>query len=156
MVPEITPDGSIKIVDRKKSIFKLAQGEYVAVEKVEGCYKKNEFVEQIWVYGNSFKAHLVAIVIPKEMKVGEWAKHHHKKGTYAELCANDADLKKHILHSLNATAKESKLKGFEIVKSIHLDSELFSVENDLLTPTFKSKRPQLQKKYQSVIDQMYA
>lgn len=139
-IAEITPEGAIKIVDRKKSIFKLAQGEYVAVEKIEGCYKKDPFVEQIWVYGNSFKSFLVAIVIPKEMKVGEWAKHHHKKGTFAELCANDVDLKKAIHESLNATAKEAKLRGFEIAKAIHLDSELFSVENDLLTPTFKSKR----------------
>lgn len=154
-IAEFGPDGSIKIVDRKKSIFKLAQGEYVAVEKIESCYKKNEWVEQIWVYGNSFKAHLVAIVVPKEMRVGEWAKHHHQKGTYAELCANNADLKKAILDSLNATAKEAKLKGFEMAKTIHLESVLFSVENDLLTPTFKSKRPQLQKKYQAVIDAMY-
>ena len=139
-IAELTPEGAIKIVDRKKSIFKLAQGEYVAVEKIEGCYKKDPFVEQIWVYGNSFKSFLVAVVIPKEMKVGEWAKHHHKKGTFAELCANDADLKKAIMESLTATAKEAKLKGFEIVKAIHVDADLFSVENDLLTPTFKSKR----------------
>jgi long-chain acyl-CoA synthetase len=153
-VAEITPEGAIKIVDRKKSIFKLAQGEYVAVEKVEGCYKKDHFVEQIWVYGNSFKSFLVAIVIPKETKVEEWAKHHHKKGTYSELC-NEPQLKQAIQESLNATAKDAKLKGFEVVKKIHIDSQLFSVENDLLTPTFKSKRPQLQKKYQKVIDQMY-
>ena len=56
---------------------------------------------------------------------------------------------------MEATAKEAKLKGFEIAKTIHLESALFSVENDLLTPTFKSKRPQLQKKYQAVIDAMY-
>ena len=139
-IAEITPEGAIKIVDRKKSIFKLAQGEYVAVEKVEGCYKKDPFVEQIWVYGDSFKSFLIAVVVPKEAKVTEWAKHHHKTGSFAELCANDGDLKKAIHESLNETAKEAKLRGFEIAKAIHLDSELFSVENDLLTPTFKSKR----------------
>ena len=153
-IAEITPEGAIRIVDRKKSIFKLAQGEYVAVEKVEGCYKKNPFVEQIWVYGNSFKHALVAIVVPKESKVLEWAKHHHKSGSFEELC-KDETLKAAIFESLTATAKEAKLKGFEIAKDIALDSELFSVENDLLTPTFKSKRPQLQKKYQSQIDAMY-
>lgn len=153
-IAEITSEGAIKIVDRKKSIFKLAQGEYVAVEKVEGCYKKDPFVEQIWVYGNSFKHALVAIVIPKEAKVQEWAKHHHKSGMFVELCKDD-ELKAAILASLTATAKEAKLKGFEIAKAIELDSEPFSVENDLLTPTFKSKRPQLQKKYQKHIDAMY-
>lgn len=153
-IAEISSEGAIKIVDRKKSIFKLAQGEYVAVEKIEGCYKKDPFVEQIWVYGNSFKHALVAIVVPKEAKVQEWAKHHHKSGSFEELC-KDASVKAAILQSLTATAKEAKLKGFEIAKAIELESELFSVENDLLTPTFKSKRPQLQKKYQTQIDAMY-
>ena len=154
-IAELTPDGAVRIVDRKKSIFKLAQGEYVAVEKVEGCYKKNGFIEQIWVYGNSFKHALVAIVVPKETRVMEWAKQHKKDGTFAEICQDDA-LKTAIFQSLNETAKEAKLKGFETVKAIHLESELFSVENDLLTPTFKSKRPQLQKKYQETIDELYS
>jgi len=40
-------------------------------------------------------------------------------------------------------------------KKIHLSSEMFTVENNLLTPTFKSKRPQLQERYQKEIDEMY-
>ncbi|KAI8110231.1 hypothetical protein M9435_001910 [Picochlorum sp. BPE23] len=155
-IAEITPEGAVKIVDRKKSIFKLAQGEYVAVEKIEGCCKKNPFVEQIWVYGNSLESCLVAIVVPKENHVHEWAKHHgHKSASFEDMCKSD-DLQQAILKSLTATAKEEKLKGFEIPKAVFIESELFSVENDLLTPTFKSKRPQLQKKYQSIIDDMYA
>jgi len=39
-------------------------GEYIAAEKIEAAYKKNEMVEQIWVYGNSFESTLVAIVVP--------------------------------------------------------------------------------------------
>lgn len=56
---------------------------------------------------------------------------------------------------LTAVGKADKLKGFEIVKAVHLDHNLFSIEEDLLTPTFKFKRPQLQKKYQPQIDAMY-
>jgi len=40
-------------------------------------------------------------------------------------------------------------------KKIHLCSEMFTVENNLLTPTLKSKRPQLQQKFQEVLDKMY-
>ena len=39
-------------------------GEYIAAEKIEAAYKKNEMVEQIWVYGNSFESTLVAVVVP--------------------------------------------------------------------------------------------
>jgi long-chain acyl-CoA synthetase len=42
------------------------------------------------------------------------------------------------------------------VANIHLFPELFSLENGLLTPTFKNKRPYLRKKFQSSIDEMYA
>ena len=58
-------------------------------------------------------------------------------------------------------AKAGKLKTFEVPKAVHLEAvtnELgqgFSVENDLLTPTFKVKRPQLLQKYQQTVNQMY-
>ena len=54
-----------------------------------------------------------------------------------------------------AIGKKDNLKSFEQAKAIHIDPEAWSVEKDLLTPTFKTKRPQLQKYYQKEIEQMY-
>lgn len=42
------------------------------------------------------------------------------------------------------------MKGFEIVKAVHLDPVAFDMERDLLTPTYKKKRPQLLKYYQVI------
>ncbi|GAB4822406.1 hypothetical protein N2152v2_009452 [Parachlorella kessleri] len=180
-IGELTATGALRIIDRKKNIFKLSQGEYVAVEKVEGVYKQNPYVEQIWVYGNSFESTLVAVVVPLADKLAAWAKEQGLSGSLAELCHEDR-VKKMLLGDLNSTAKAGKLKGcelvkavylesealslenellsfasgYELVKAVYLESELFSVENELLTPTFKLKRPQLQKKYQGEIDAMYA
>lgn len=61
-----------------------------------------------------------------------------------------------LLQELVNTGKAEKLKGFELIKAVHLEPAMFSIEEDLLTPTFKLKRPQLQKKYQKVIDALYA
>jgi len=150
----ITTSNGLKIIDRKKNIFKLSQGEYVAVEKVEATYKKVLEVEQVWVYGNSFKSCLVAVVVPKKNALMDWAKGAGKTGTFEELC-KDPEAATWVLDQLKAQAKADKLKGFEVVKKLLLDPEPFSVENELLTPTFKFKRPQLQKKYQADIDAMY-
>jgi long-subunit acyl-CoA synthetase (AMP-forming) len=41
-----------------------------------------------------------------------------------------------------------QLKGFELIRAVHLDPAPFDMERDLITPTYKKKRPQLLKHYQ--------
>ena len=141
----LTPEGCLKIIDRKKNIFKLAQGEYIAVEYIESKLSRADSVEQIWVYGNSLESMLVAVVVPKPHWLDKF-----------EGGANDPEAKKAMLEELTKTGKEAKLKGFEMVKAVHLDAEPFSVENDLMTPSMKVKRPQLSVRYKKEIDAMYA
>ena len=153
-VGELTEFGSLKIIDRKKNIFKLSQGEYVAVEALESVYKKNLNMEQVWVYGNSFENCVVAVVVPNEEKLMAWAKDAGVSGDYEAVCKTP-EANKMILDELKKTGKEGKMKGFEIVKAVHLDHVQFSVDADLLTPTFKLRRPQLLKHYQTEIDALY-
>ena len=156
------PDGTLSIIDRKKNIFKLSQGEYVAAEKIEMVVSKSKYISQPWVYGNSNFSCLVAVVTPdyaelsRAAREGGW-----HVGDQAALAAKP-EAKRLILDEMAAEAKAAKLKTFEIPKAVHLEgvtNELgqgFSVENDLLTPTFKVKRPQLLQKYQEAINKMYA
>jgi len=60
-VGEIQPNGTLKIIDRKKNIFKLAQGEYIAAEKIENVVIRSPFIEQAWVYGNSLQVFSIAV-----------------------------------------------------------------------------------------------
>uniref|UniRef100_A0A5F8GR05 Long-chain-fatty-acid--CoA ligase n=1 Tax=Monodelphis domestica TaxID=13616 RepID=A0A5F8GR05_MONDO len=82
------PNGTLKIIDRKKHIFKLAQGEYIAPEKIENIYQRSEPVAQVFVHGESLQAFLIAIVVPDVEVLCPWAKKKGISGTYEELCRN--------------------------------------------------------------------
>lgn len=153
-IGEWQPNGSMKIIDRKKNIFKLSQGEYVAVENLENIYGQLSSIESIWVYGNSFEAFLVAVVNPRKEALERWAEENGITMDFNSVC-EDSRAKSYILEELTKIAKENKLKGFEFIKAVHLDPVPFDMERDLITPTYKKKRPQLLKYYQNVIDNMY-
>jgi len=151
-----TVDGNLRIIDRKKNIFKLSQGEYVAAEKIENIYTRSSFVAQVFVYGDSLQSCLVAIVVPDAEHLKVWAPAHGIAGTtMAEWCA-DPKVKQAIIDDMNKVGKADKLKGFELAKDIYLEATLFSAENDLLTPTFKLKRNVAKDRFQTQIDRMYA
>ena len=154
-----TQTGCLRIVDRKKNIFKLAQGEYVAAEKIETILLRCPLVAQIFVYGDSLQSYLVGVVVPEAEEVAAWAKSAGLASTkLAEIVAGpDAPKLKAAVHKqINEGAKAAKLAGFEMIKKLHVEAELWSVDNGMLTPTFKTKRPDLQKRYQEQIDAMYA
>ena len=148
-----TSRGQLKIIDRKKNIFKLSQGEYVAPEKIEAVLAGSKFVLQSFVYGDSFRNHLVAVIVPNPDTVKEWAQKHGISQSVDELCRS-AELKNQILAELTAKARGAKLHGFEVVKNIHLEPQMWTGDN-LLTPTFKLKRNEAEKKYKAEIDRMY-
>jgi long-chain acyl-CoA synthetase len=148
-----TSSGQVKIIDRKKNIFKLSQGEYVAPEKIEAVLAGSKFVLQSFVYGDSFRNHLVAIIVPNPDTVKEWAQKNGFGKSLEELCLSP-ELKNQVLAELTATSRGAKLHGFEVVKNIHLDAQMWTSDN-LLTPTFKLKRNEAEKKYKAVIDRMY-
>jgi len=154
-----TDRGCLRIIDRKKNIFKLAQGEYVAAEKIETVCGRCPLIAQVFIYGDSLQNYLVAAVVPDIDEVVKWAKAQGLAGsTLPELCSGDAGAK--LLAAVHAQMKQAcadaKLAGFEVAKQLLLDDELWSVENNMLTPTFKMKRQELKKKYQAQFDALYA
>ncbi|KAF8975294.1 Long chain acyl-CoA synthetase 7 peroxisomal [Entomortierella lignicola] len=148
--------GRLVVIDRVKNIFKLAQGEYIAPEKIEAVLAKHFLVAQVFVYGHSLKATLVGVVVPDAETLKLWANDNNLGDkSFEELCAEPL-VRQTLLKELATFGRESDLKGFEILKSIYVTPEQFSIENDLLTPTFKLKRHTAKEKYAVQIDQMYA
>ncbi|TMS22998.1 long-chain-fatty-acid--CoA ligase 1a isoform X1 [Larimichthys crocea] len=149
------PNGTLKITDRKKHIFKLAQGEYIAPEKIETVYNLSDPVAQIFVHGDSLQACLVGIVVPDPDFLPIWIKKKGIEGSYSELCKSK-EVKDTILQDLLRLGKEAGLKSFEQVRDITLHPEMFSVQNGLLTPTLKAKRAELRQRFREHIDELYA
>ena len=94
-VVTVFENGSIKIIDRSKNIFKLSQGEYIAPEKIEGILGLSSCVAQSLIYGDSLKNSCVCILVPEEAWVLGWARENNLEGDFESLCKN-ADLKKAI------------------------------------------------------------
>ncbi|KAL3648132.1 Long-chain-fatty-acid--CoA ligase 2 (Long-chain acyl-CoA synthetase 2) (Fatty acid activator 2) [Castilleja foliolosa] len=154
-IGEMLPNGVVKIIDRKKNLIKLTQGEYVAVEYLEKVYTITPIVEDIWVYGDTFKSMLVSVVVPNEENTLKWAKQNGHKGSFLDLCSLD-ELKHHILVELKSTAERNKLRGFEQIKGVILEPKLFELsEKELVTATLKKRRDRLLKQYKVEIDGLY-
>lgn len=60
-----------------------------------------------------------------------------------------------MLKDLDAVGRRNKFQGYERVRNVWLGLEPFTIENGLLTPTLKLKRPIATKKYRAVLDRLY-
>ena len=88
-IGEYLPDGSLRMIDRRKHLFKLAQGEYVAPEKVESIYSQCPSVAQVFVDGDSLETFIVAVIVPEQKAAEEWAQANGLASlSFADICAN--------------------------------------------------------------------
>ncbi|KAL4927812.1 putative AMP-binding enzyme [Aspergillus undulatus] len=161
-VAKIDEKGRIVIIDRRKNVLKLAQGEYISPERLEGIIASElGYLAQSYVHGDSVQTFLVAIFgVQPDMFAPFASKVLGRTIDPADIPAikavlNDNNIKKAVLKDLERVAKKHKLAGYERVKNLALMFEPFSVENNLLTPTLKLKRPPVVKKYRQLLDQLY-
>jgi long-chain acyl-CoA synthetase len=117
----------IMLVAELQNIMKLAQGEYVALEKIENLYSSTPIVAQIYVHGDSLQSFLVAVLVPDPIQLAGIAGS--LTGTkvspentpaLAAVC-KDERVVSHILSILTKVADQSGLKGYAAV-IFHLDS----------------------------------
>ncbi|KAH9951313.1 acetyl-CoA synthetase-like protein [Amylocystis lapponica] len=154
--------GRIKIIDRVKNIMKLAQGEYVALESIENVYSSCPLVAQLFVYGDSLQSYLIAVVVVDPVQFAPLLSKVYGKtvevtdtATLAQA-VKDPQVNSAVLKELAKVAAKEHLKGFEMVKRIHVTMDPFSVDNGCLTPTFKVRRKETYAYYKKELDALYA
>ncbi|KAI4295148.1 hypothetical protein MLD38_040603 [Melastoma candidum] len=97
---------------------------------------------------------LVAVVVPHEETARKWAHENGYAGSFSELCSLN-QLKEHVLEELKSIASGKKLRGFEYIKGVSLETQQFDMERDLVTATMKKRRNKLLQHYQADIDGLY-
>ncbi|OLY84239.1 Long-chain-fatty-acid-CoA ligase 5, partial [Smittium mucronatum] len=158
-ISQFNADGTISIIDRKKNIFKLSQGEYVAPEKIENILSKHHLIMQSFVHGDSFRDKLVAVIVPDPASFLPWASnllgHPSPAPTLQELCHNSI-INAKFLKIVQDAGRAAKLAGFEIPRAVYLEPHEFDIDsNELLTPTLKLKRSEATKYYANTIQSLY-
>ncbi|MCV7297474.1 carboxylic acid reductase [Mycobacterium goodii] len=140
IVAEIGPD-QLKYVDRRNNVLKLAQGEFVTLAKLEAVFGNSPLVRQIYIYGNSARPYLLAVVVPTETAVNRY---------------EPAELKSQIAESLQQVAREADLQSYEIPRDFIVETTPFTLENGLLTGIRKLAWPKLKAHYADRLEQLYA
>ncbi|KAF6763801.1 long-chain-fatty-acid-CoA ligase [Ephemerocybe angulata] len=152
-VAEIDAAGRVKIIDRVKNIMKLAQGEYVALERIENTSLCT---------GDGLQSYLVAVLVPNpDVFAGIVTSVTGRQVTPTDVAglsaaAQDPKVVQHSLAILTKEAVRQGLKGFEMVKRLHISLSPFTVEENTLTPTFKLRRKDAYNKFKAEIDALYA
>ncbi|MCV7228240.1 carboxylic acid reductase [Mycolicibacterium komossense] len=138
---EIAPD-HLTYVDRRNNVLKLSQGEFVTVSKLEAAYGAHPSVRQIFVYGNSARSYLLAVIVPTV-------------DALASVGGDPAAVKAVLTEALQTVARESALQSYEIPRDFLVETTPFTLENGLLTGIRKLARPQLKAHYGAALEQLY-
>jgi len=147
----IDADGYLFITDRKKALFKLSTGKYVAPQPLETALIGHMFIEQVIVVGSGQKF-CAALIFPNYESLRRHI------GTDASLAEHDEASYPPYLALLREVIDEvnQQFPHWEQIKKIRLLKEPLTVEQGELTPTLKTKRRVVSEKYSALIASMYA
>jgi long-chain acyl-CoA synthetase len=145
-------DGHFFITDRKKDLFKLSNGKYVAPQQVESLLKQSPLVSQAVAVGSGRKQ-VGALVVPDWETLKQTLKEEgiSAEGSREELCENP-----HVIKRVQRDAGEftREMNDYERVKRVYLLPREFSIDKGEMTPTLKIKRGVIDEKYEEAIDEI--
>jgi len=168
------PEGTLKIVDRRKNMFKTSLGEYVPVEEVEKVYQDScPFVDFLFLPKETKVGYICLCVVVSESigPVMRWAKENGVAGDEAAVVGSDK-FKSCLLKMFSEAAQDKKLQRFMWIQkphNIHAEYLPLNYQEDwvsgvtcqngrkeaLLTATFKARRTQLDQYYAPAFPKMY-
>ena len=125
---EVTSQGDFKIIGRVKEQFKTAKGKYVAPVPIESLLAHNQLIEQICVFGQGRKQPIALVVMNAQNKI------------------TNASIQLSLLETFQKTNQQ--LEGHQKLDHIIVLKQNWTIENNLLTPTLKIKRNEIETLFQ--------
>lgn len=148
----IDADGFLTIDGRKKDLFKLSTGEYVAPEAIEAHYRRSPFIEQIMVVGEGRK-YVAALIVPSFAALAEWYASQRLAVPSPEAMIQDPRTRTRFADVLREVGRD--LGRIGEVKRCELLAHEWSVQNGALSPTLKLRRKVIAERYATEIARCY-
>jgi long-chain acyl-CoA synthetase len=142
----------LAVTDRKKEIFKLSNGKFIAPQYVEGIFKQSAFIDQLMVVGEHQKF-ASALIVPDFEQLTKWAENSNISfSNHDELIG----LKETQAHLHKEIIRINKLvNDHEGILRFRLTKDVWSPESGELSPTLKLKRKVVSKKYDALLESIY-
>jgi len=145
-------DGFLYITGRVKELYKLTNGRYVAPAPLEEKLQESPFISQCMIYGANEK-HNVALIVPDLGSVMMWAK---SNGLPPFIESVLKDPRTYRMLEDEIAKHSSEFKSFERIRRFEILNEIFTPENDLITPTQKLRRSKIIEMYKDSIQNLYS
>lgn len=142
----------LKITDRKKEIFKLSSGKYIAPQVIETLLKETDYIENAFVFGAGEKF-ASAVIIPAYGKLNALATEKGIKVEKKEQLLENQTIAKALTDCVNAV--NAQLAAHENIKKVHFRFDEWTTDNGMLSQTLKLKRRNLQTFYADLIAETY-
>ncbi len=149
----LVEDKYLKITDRKKEIFKLSSGKYIAPQAIENIFKESFFIEQVFVFGENQKF-ASALIVPNFPFLHEWCSRHGVKyRDNAELIKIEQVVQR---YQKEVSLINKQLGQTEHIKRFKLVHDEWAPQSGELSPTLKLRRRYLIEKYKGLIQEIFS
>ena len=144
----------LKIVDRKKEMFKISGGKYVVPAPIENKLSESKFIEQAMVVGDGEKFPS-ALIVPNFPNLKEWAQE--AVPEIASLPKNEFLKHSEVQKKINQEVRQANqfFGNWEQLKKCVIIPDEFTIEGGELTPTLKKKRKVIAEKYKEEISNIF-
>lgn len=151
-IGELVNGRFLKITDRKKEIFKMSNGKYIAPQQIENQLKESFYIQNSMIFGENQK-YAGAIILPNFANMAEWCKKHKINFRTHHEMINLPQVIKHFENEVKHINK--RFNTVEQIKKFILIADEWSPHTGELSPSLKLKRKHICEKYRHMVEALY-